>query len=225
MKGRNAQRPWLCAVTILLTGMCRAGASEATKVALPVPQFACVLSPSVPPKDQGFRVLPFAEFIGDVSESLRLPLKVAIPVNYELAKLPSERPDYSYWMPPEKVKTVLESGDLPVDTGYFYSKISLDVAYDADKKLFVGFEDRDPAAEMKQHGGENLEWERVDLRGYPAIFYRIQNASTKRVHYNAYIATLYEGIVFYIAYTPPDGDSTGGAKTWGRFRTALTGER
>jgi hypothetical protein len=184
-----------------------------------------MLAPSVLPKEQGFRVLSFAEFIGDVNESLRLPLKVAIPVNYEQAELPTERPDYSYWMPPEKVKTVLESGDLPVDTGYFYSKISLDVAYDADKKLFVGFEDRDPAAEAKQHGMENLEWERVDLRGHPAIFYRFQAASTKRVHYNAYIATLYEGIVFYIAYTPPDGDSTGGAKTWGRFRTALTGER
>jgi hypothetical protein len=175
------------------------------------------------PDDRGFRTLKFAEFAGDVNEALlRLPFTIMIPASYERAKLPGVPDDYSYWMPRDRVKAVSESGDLPSDTGYFYSKISLDVAYDPEKKLFVGFEDRDPAAEMKKAGIEGFVWERADLHGYPAIFCRFQSLKTKQAQYGAYLATLNEDIVFFVSYTSPAGDPTQGEKTWSRFRSKLS---
>lgn len=180
------------------------------------------------PDNQRSKVLRFGEFVGDVNSDLHLPLDVVIPASYELAHLPGAPDDYSYWMPPERVEAVSKSGDLPADTGFFYSKISLGVGYDASRGIFAGIEDRDAAsqeAEMKQAGMEDLQTERALLQGgYPAMFTSFRNAAANRVHYNVYIATLYESIVFYVSYTPPDGDSTGGAHTWSRFRSALIEE-
>jgi hypothetical protein len=182
------------------------------------------VAPPELPHDQGFKALTFAAFAGDFDKSLQLPLEIVIPTIYERAQLPPTVPDdYSYWMPHEKMKAALESGDLPADTGYFYSKISLNVGYDAEKKLFVGIEDRDSAAEMKAAGIENFTWERADLHGYPAIFCRFKSAGTKQVLYSVYIAALSESLVFYVSYTPPLGDPAGGEKTWSRFRSALIG--
>lgn len=184
------------------------------------------VSPAKLPDDQGFKTLRFADFVGKANESVRqLPLEVAIPAHYERAKLPDAPEDYSYWMPRDRVKAVAESGDLPADTGYFYSKISLDVGYDADKKLFVGFEDQDPAAKMKAAGIQDFTWKRTDVHGYPAIFCQFRNPSTKQIQYSSYIAPLYEGMVFFVSYAPPNGDPAGGEKTWSRFRSALSGER
>lgn len=180
------------------------------------------------PDNQRSKVLKFGEFVGDVNSDLHLPLDVVIPANYELAHLPAAPDDYSYWMPPERVEAVNKSGDLPADTGFFYSKISLGVGYDASRGIFVGLEDRDAAsqaAEMKQLGMEDFQTERALLQGrYPAMFTSFRNVAANRIHYSVYIATLYEGIVFYVAYTPPDGDSPGGAQTWSRFRSVLVEE-
>lgn len=183
----------------------------------------CATQKVAPPElaaDQGFKALTFAEFAGN--ESLRLPLGVVIPERYERAQLPNVPEDYSYWMPHDRVKAVAASGDLPVDTGYFYGKISRDVGYDAGKKLFVGFEDRDPAAAMKAAGIKDFTWERADLHGYPAIFCRLKTPGTKQVQHSVYIASLSESLVFYVSYTPPLGDPAGGEKTWSRFRSGLT---
>ena len=192
----------------------------------------CVLgcaTQKVPPPElsggQGFKVLTFAEFAGDLDEILRLPFGFVIPAQYERAHFPNVPEDYSYWMPTGKVKAALESGDLPVDTGYLYSKISLDVGYDKEKNLFVGFEDQDVAAKMKEAGVKDFTWERADLQGYPAIFCRFKTPGTKQVLYSAYIAALSESLVFFVSYTPPIGDPAGGEKTWSRFRSALTGTK
>jgi hypothetical protein len=204
-----------------------------SRFAIPGILLLCVLacatqkiSPPKLPDNQGFKTLRFADFVGKVNERARqLPLEVAIPTHYERAELPDVPEDYSYWMPRDRVKAVSQSGDLPADTGYFYSKVSLDVGYDADEKLFVGFEDQDPAAKMKEAGIADFTWERAEVHGYPAIFCRFRNPNTKQIQYNSYIAPLYEGLVFFVSYTPPSGDPAGGEKIWSRFRSALAGER
>ena len=117
-------------------------------------------APQGPPvqlaNDPSFKVMSFGDFVGEsVSEEYRLlALEVAIPAKYEMTTLA----DDAYWFPPERAAAVVESGDLPTDTGYFYSKVSLNVGYDAERKIFVGFEDRDPTAEMRQQGIEDFEW-------------------------------------------------------------------
>ena len=183
-------------------------------------------APQGPPvqlaNDPDFKVMSFGDFVGEsVSEEYRLlALEVAIPAKYEMTTLD----DYAYWFPPERAAAVVESGDLPTDTGYFYSKVSLNVGYDAERKIFVGVEDRDPAAEMRQQGIEDFEWERTAVRGYPAIFTRFRDPSTKRTVHAAYIVSQEGSGVFYIAYVPPDGDPSAGAETWKAFRSALARE-
>jgi hypothetical protein len=205
------RRAWLIAVEIFLVA------------------FACSAqqgSIAEPPKDPGSKALRFGDFVGDVNTDLRLPLQVVIPAKYEKVSLPGAPGDYSYWMPPSRVQAVKESGDLPVDTGFFYSKIALAVGYDKARGIFAGFEGQDTATELKKAGIEGFQAERVVLPGgYPAIFWRFQNSATKRVHYSAYIATLSDSITFYFSYTPPDGDSSGGEDTWNRFKLGLTGTR
>jgi len=172
---------------------------------------------------QDFKVIRFGEFVGEVNDELKaLPLEVAIPGKFERAKFPELPHDYSFWMPPEQARAVPAIGHMPTQTGYFYSKISQDVGYDAQKQIFAGIEDHDSAAEARQHGFE-IKPERAVLRGgYPAIFVSIVDPNKERL-YGVYIATLHEEIVFYIAYTPPAGDPLGGANTWNRFRSVLVG--
>jgi hypothetical protein len=175
---------------------------------------------SAAPKD--FKVIRFGDFVGAVNDELKaLPLEVAIPVEYERATFPQIPHDYSFWMRPEQARAVPAIGHMPTDTGYFYSKISEDVGYNAQKQIFAGVEDSDNAAVARQLGVESIKLERTVLRGgYPAVFISIENPPTKRL-YGVYIATLSEEIVFYIAYTPPATNALRAANTWNRFRSVL----
>ncbi len=212
-------------------GFCPAYALTAFRfvvlVAIAAGALACATQKVPPPEvptGQGFKTMKFGEFIGEVNERFQLlPFEVTIPASYERANLPAAPSDYSYWMPRERVKAVADSGDLPADTGFFYSKIAEGVAYDPEKKGFVGFDVQQLAEAMDKLGATNFKWERAELRGYPAIFYQFVNPRTKQLQHNAYIATLYEGIVFFISYVPPSADAASGEKAWSRFRAGLAG--
>lgn len=147
------------------------------------------------------------------------PLKVVIPASFERANLPDSYG--SYWMPPDRVQAAAESGALPTDTGYFYAKLSPDVAYDAEKNIFVGFEDQDNTEEFKQLGIEDFQWKRMSFRGYPAVVSSFTHPTKKTGRYNMYIVTLSDSMVIHIAYTAPDGDAARGADTWNQFLAAL----
>jgi hypothetical protein len=69
---------------LLLLQACATAQSTAVKSAVP----------------QDFKIIPFGQFVGAVNDELKsLPLTVAIPAKYELAKLPDLPPEYSFWMP------------------------------------------------------------------------------------------------------------------------------
>ena len=195
-----------------------------TQTVAPVTHPAGPTPPELP-KDDGFKVVPFTEFTDD-QRGRSIRLEVALPATYEKAILPMPS-THTYWMPREKVQSVAETRELPVDTGYFYSYDAHGVGYDITRNLFVGFEDsqEEVAPEKIRLGIENFEWARADLQGYPAIFLRFEAGSPKRPYYMAYIATLYGDHVVHVTYLPANGDPTGGLKTWDRFRSALTGVR
>lgn len=153
------------------------------------------------------------------------PLEVAVPASFERATLPDSLQDVSYWMPPDRVQAAVDSGALPTDTGYFYTKLSPDVAYDAKKNLFVGFEDQDNTEEFKQLGIQDFQWKRMSFRGYPAVVSSFTHPTKKTGRYNMYIVTLSDSMVIHIAYTAPDGDPARGAETWNQFLSALGEDR
>lgn len=183
------------------------------------------VQPAADPEATGNKVVRFEQFVGEglLAEEVLLPLEVVIPAQYEPFKFPQADPNlFSYWMPKEQGEAALQSGELPASGGYFYSKISLDVGFDEEKGIFVGMEDADYFAKAKEHGMENVKWERSAARRYPAIFGQFDVIDENRTIYFAYIAPLYETNVFYIAYIPPVEDSSRGVKTWSRFRSALS---
>lgn len=172
---------------------------------------------SQPDSPRDFKSVEFSQFVGEVNRELLLPLNVTVPKRYEKVSFAEAQEGYSFWMPPEEAEGVASTGDLPGNTGYFYTKVSLEVGYDRDQDLFLGFEDRDAGAEARSMGIEDLEWHRGEFGGYPALVTQFTNPITGGVHYGVYIATLYEGIVFYVVYVPPADESSVGTTTWDHF--------
>ena len=173
-------------------------------------------APQSPASAQTYKKLTLAEFFAGEIEAI--PLSIEIPSQYVHAEGLDVEATYSYWMRTEDVAAAVKTQDLPKKNGYIYGKVSLDMAYDADKGKFANeakFE-----AEMKKAGFKFLELKRQKINGHPILSFM---AKDKKGHLvNAmYVATLVDTNVIYIAYQSPENDLKTAQSVWKHILASL----
>lgn len=147
---------------------------------------------------------------------MSVPLTLLVPSGFEYADMGME--NRAYWMPAAVVAKVRESGDLPVDTGFMYGKVSLDVGYDVGRKAFVGIDGFEEAA--RAAGLELSGTEEGRANGHALLFFEVIEPATNKPAYGAYIATGRD-IVVYVAWRPLGNDRAVGDCFWKDFKRAL----
>lgn len=140
-----------------------------------------------------------------------LPLSFEIPAQYFNAKSLEAGITYSYWMLPNEVAKVLESGDLPKKTGYIYGKISTDEGYDQKTGKFTSEENFRKI--LAESGLSLVESKRFDMKGYPILAFMVKTEEGNMI-YSMYVATKIDTNVAYISYTAPSGDAVLGKAVW-----------
>lgn len=153
--------------------------------------------------------------------SVSVPLKVAVPSNYRHADLAEIESTYSYWMAPDGAIRAKRSGDLPA-AGYLYGKVSMDVAYDAERDIFVDGDERDIRQQLANEGVIAVEQTRA--RGHTLLFLEVTPEPNARKVYAVYIALNRATNAVYLAYRPPVGDAAAGDCFWKVFKATLMAE-
>lgn len=153
--------------------------------------------------------------------SVSVPLKVTVPSNYRHADLAEIESTYSYWMAPDGAKRAKRSGDLPA-AGYLYGKVSMDVAYDAERDLFVDGDGRDIRQQLAGEGAVAVEQARI--RGHTLLFLEVAPEPNARKVYAVYLALNRGTNAVYLAYRPPIGDAAAGDCFWKVFKATMMAE-
>ncbi|MCC7250123.1 MAG: hypothetical protein IT473_15990 [Lysobacter sp.] len=153
--------------------------------------------------------------------SASVPLKVAVPSNYRHADLAEIGSTYSYWMMPGAAKRAKRSGDLPA-SGYLYGKVSMDVAYDAERDLFVDGDGGDIRQQLAGEGAIAVEQTRI--RGHTLLFLEVSPEPNARKVYAVYLALNRATNAVYLAYRPPVGDAAAGDCFWKMFKATMMAE-
>lgn len=150
--------------------------------------------------------------------SVSVPLKVAVPSNYRHADIAEIDSTYSYWMAPDGAKRAKRSGDLPA-AGYLYGKVSMDVAYDAERDLFVDGDGRDIRQQLAAEGA--IAADQMRIRGHTLLFLEVVPEPNARKVYAVYLALNRATNAAYLAYRPPVGDAAAGECFWKAFKTTV----
>jgi len=170
-------------------------------------------SPCAPTKTVPFDKFMKGLLIGSV------PLGVPVPKGYEPTRFGSESLGYSYWMLPKEASKAERSHKLPVQTGYMYGKLSLDVGYDAQRDLFLNVEDAGEA--LLSSGIRDVHLERARIGNHALLFMDAVLADGKRKVSSVYVALNVATHVAYLTYVPPKWDRASGDCYWEKFKTAV----
>ena len=162
---------------------------------------ACTTAPVKDTRD--FKWVSLAEFV-DREFPTQAPMDVAVPAHFNTVQFDSPgSSDNVYWMRPQDMKRADRSGDLPIEHGFMYGKITLNVGYDGRKDRFVGVEDQD-IDQIPQQGIERYQMQRF-LAGEHPVLLLSYTLNDKHIA-GAYVATLIDSNVVYIAFRPANND-------------------
>lgn len=164
-----------------------------------------------------FKAVPFNEFINNMYGA-PMPFTVTLPAHYELATLKGGGAMTSYWMPPDVMAKVQESGDLPVRTGFITVKPSANVGYDEKRDVFMGAE---AIEAQSKAAGFTAKSDRHKSKGHALLFIDMVENKSSKVVYSAYISANADTIAFNITYRPPNDDRTVGDCVWNQLRQGL----
>jgi hypothetical protein len=152
---------------------------------------------------------------------VKIPLNIFVPKEYAHVRLEKQPTTYSYWMRPGEDKKANEDGQLPVDTGYLYGKMSTSAGYDIATNTFIGLDDIED--QVKAMGYVNVETTRVNRHGHELLFLQGLHKEKKQWLYTVYIAMNVDTVVFFVSYAAPKDRPAIGQCVWSQIRAALEG--
>lgn len=165
------------------------------------------------------RTLSLEEFMhGQVGVPIDVP--VAVPAIYEWATISKAPVSYAYWMRPQDVAPAESSGDLPVEHGYMYGKISLDVAYDKRKDVFVGADDRSTMRKLKA-AFPSIVTTRLKYGEHSVLLMSMHDHRLGKPIYVMYVGTNADTNVIYVAFRPPHNSKEIGDYVWASLAETL----
>lgn len=162
--------------------------------------------------------IAFDAFMVD-AVSVDAALTLRVPEGFRHAALGEEHEGYAYWMRSDAARRARGSGELPVDSGYMYGKVSMDVGYDRERDVFIGAEDL--RSTLEDAGFEVLDIERTARNGHALLFLRVVQREGRKPIYALYAATGRDTTVVYLAWRPPGNDSRIGDCFWSAFRETV----
>jgi len=156
---------------------------------------------------------------GQLAKPIALPIPV--PSDYESATIPDAPISYAYWMRPRDVEKTIRTGNLPSNNGYMYGKISLDVGYDKDSDLFIGFDDPKSIAQVRA-SFLSLTIERCHFKEHPVLLLKAAAPSSGNMVYAMYLATKIETNTIYLAIRPPQNSRYVGDQIFDALKGSLS---
>ena len=163
--------------------------------------------------------VPLDDFMhGQLAVSVKLAMPV--PVAYEWASLKKTPAFSSYWMRPQDVAAAASSGDLPSDQGYMYGKVSSNVGYDADKKVFIGVDDPESLQKLKRMF-PSVTIEHLTSGSHPVLLMATAAPDSGKLTYAMYIGLNVDSMTLFIALRPPGNSQAIGDYIWAELKSAI----
>ena len=154
--------------------------------------------------------------------AVTLPIKMAIPAEYEYTALPKASRFSSYWMSPEAARKAQRTGEMPADTGWMSAEVSGSVLFDAITGTFVGLDLTSPS--IAKGGFKVLESEVVSAKDHPVVFVELLHIATNKPIYMMYVATLAGENVVLISYRAPRNNRLVGDAVWAELKKTVTAQ-
>jgi hypothetical protein len=161
------------------------------------------------------RVVPFDTFMQGQLASV--PISVPVPKAYEAVTAKEMKQlTYSYWMAPKEVKKSLKAHQLPVDTGYMYGKLSLNVAYLRESDRFSPLDDDSGAMKL-------LDEEQISVNGHTLLFRKVavNVQQVERKVWMFYLAMNIDTNAAYFTFVPAKHDEALGDCFWKHLKAVV----
>ncbi|MDE2593902.1 MAG: hypothetical protein KGL57_06660 [Burkholderiales bacterium] len=152
--------------------------------------------------------------------AVTLPIKMAIPAEYEYTALRNTSRFSAYWMRPDAARKAQRSGAMPTDTGWMSAEVSGSVVFDAPTGTFVGLDLSSPT--IAKGGFKVLESQVVTANEHPVVFVELLHAATNKPLYMMYVATLAGDNVVLISYRAPRHNRLVGDAVWAALKKRVS---
>ncbi len=154
--------------------------------------------------------------------AVTLPIKMAIPAEYEYTALPNASRFSSYWMRADAARKARRTGAMPADTGWMSAEVSGSVVFDVDTQTFVGLDLNSPS--ITQGGFKVIDSEVITANGHPVVFVELLHAATNKPIYMMYIATLAGDNVVLVSYRAPRNNRVIGDAVWAEIKKSVSAQ-
>lgn len=153
--------------------------------------------------------------------TVSLPIKLAIPAEYEYTALQNMARFSAYWMRPEAARKAKRTGDMPTDTGWMSGEVSGSVVFDQATRTFVGLDLTSPT--IAKGGFKVIESDVINAGDYPVVFVELLHTATNKPIYMMYIATLAGENVVLVSYRAPRNNRSMGDAVWTELKKRVAG--
>lgn len=177
------------------------------------------VAPAIAKDPVALKRVSFYEFMQH-KITVKIPLSIPVPREYEPAKIKKSQFLDSYWMRPADAEQANLTDDVPKANGFMFAFPSSNVGYDSRKGIFSPAEEPEVVAQTKAKGWEVSE-ERVRAGRYPALLMKTREVTSGTLVYAMYIGLNDDTATVYISYRPPGNSREAGDFVWAALRQAL----
>lgn len=154
--------------------------------------------------------------------AVTLPIKMAIPAEYEYTALFNTSRFSAYWMRPDAARKAKRTGDMPTDTGWMSAEVSGSVVFDAITGTFIGLDLTSPT--IAKGGFKVIESEVITAHEHPVVFVELLHAPTNKPIYMMYVATLAGENVVQVSYRAPRNNRSVGDAVWAELKKSVSAQ-